>query len=556
MSNQLASAIGIDMGTSRSVIAAAIRGGVEILCNEGSFRETPNTVGYGDVQRYLGNEGVSKKKGNFKSTLEFFSRFLGMNSDSPDILAEKAHVYCPTAFNEAGRLIFKPRYQGEQIEILPEQALASMLTKIRTILELNNISNKEIVMSVPSYYTQVERKLALLAGRIAGLNIIKLMNESTATVLNYGIFRKKDLSEDPRLVAFVDVGHSKTSITFAKVKKMGAEIVLEKTDRNLGGRDFDLLLFKEYQKRFENKENMDLNEYPKSKMRILDAIEKQRKQLSANADAPINVEYLCEDIDFADTMSRDEFEKLCAPLLAKFGVLIKECFTEAGFTTKEFHSVEVIGGCTRTPALQQMIQQTFAIDEVSRTLNQSESIARGCAIQAAIKSPLFQVAEYTIPERNVSVIKCKYSVEKLGEGGIFETKEYNNTLFKKNCEFPTVMTISVSKATKASLQLFYEEEKPVHSQQMLVDVDTKPYKIKEDDYKILLKGKIDDNGIIGLKCVELEETYLEEVKTLIKKKPETKEEQVKREETKKAEEAKKAEANGETTAPVDGEQKP
>jgi len=148
-----------------------------------------------------------------------------MTSESEDFQLEKKFVYCPIGTDKDNRIVFKPKYLGEQVELYPEQILASMLTKIRQVLELNNIQNKELVLSVPSFFTQNERKLCLLAGKIAGINILKLMNESSATVLNYGIFRKKDLSDEARLVAFVDVGVSKTSIFFAKVKKTGAEIV-------------------------------------------------------------------------------------------------------------------------------------------------------------------------------------------------------------------------------------------------------------------------------------------------------------------------------------------
>jgi len=143
MSNTRASAIGVDIGSSRTVIAVAIGGGVEILCNEGSFRETPNVIGYGDNQRYLGNEGLTKKKMNFKSTVEFFTRFLGMTGDSDDWPIEKKHVYCPTATDRNNRVVFKPIYQGKEIELYPEQIFATMLTKIKHVLELNNITNKE-----------------------------------------------------------------------------------------------------------------------------------------------------------------------------------------------------------------------------------------------------------------------------------------------------------------------------------------------------------------------------------------------------------------------------
>jgi len=157
------------------------------------------------------------------------------------------------------------------------------------------------------------------------------------------------------------------------------------------------------------------------------------------------------------------------------------------------------------------------VTEVSRTLNQSESIARGCAIASAIRSPLFHVAEYSIPEKNNLAVLCKYVVSKLNDKNEVESKEYNNTLFKKNCDYPTNMTISVTKATEANLQLIYEDSNPKHSERLLLDIDTKKYKVNEQDFKLLLKGRIDDNGIVGIKAVELEENWIEDVKVPIKK---------------------------------------
>merc|ERR1712076_111812 len=180
------------------------------------------------------------------------------------------------------------------------------------------------------------------------------MSETAATVLNYGIFRKKDLSEtDARLVAFLDVGHSSTSVFFAKVKKNGAEVVMEKCIRSLGGRNFDMVLYNKYRQMFDNENNIELDEYPKSKMRLFDTIQKQRSILSANTDANITVECLAEDLDFSTNITRDEFESLSRNLLESFVVLIEQAVLESGYNPKEFHSVEIIGGATRIPALQE-----------------------------------------------------------------------------------------------------------------------------------------------------------------------------------------------------------
>ena len=149
-------------------------------------------------------------------------------------------------------------------------------------------------------------------------------------------------------------------------------------------------------------------------------------------------------------------------------MLIEQALSESGYNPKEFHSIEIIGGATRILSLQNLIKKTFKVEEISRTLNATECVARGCAILAAAKSPLFQVAEYNVKEKNPTNILCKYTIEKLLENGQTETKEFNNTLFKKNCDYPTVMTIGVQKTLQASLQLFLESENPIHNTIILI----------------------------------------------------------------------------------------
>lgn len=246
-------------------------------------------------------------------------------------------------------------------------------------------------------------------------------------------------------------------------------------------------------------------------------------------------------------------------MIDTFGELIRNVIKESGYSVKEFHSVEVIGGATRIQSLQGIIKEVFQVEDVSRTLNASESIARGCAIQAAIKSPLFQVAEYNIKERSQHNISCQYTVDKILESNEIEKKEFNNTLFKKNCEYPTVMTIGVQKALRGTLKLLYEEENPVHSQRLLVDISTADLKPEHDDFKLLMKGRIDDNGIISMKGCEMEENYIEEIRVPVKKeakKDEKKKDDEKTKDEKPAEEKKEGEAEVKSDTKMDEEKAP
>lgn len=176
--------------------------------------------------------------------------------------------------------------------------MAYYFRKVKTYYELANIMSNDIVISVPSYYSNAERQAVLDAAEVAGLKCIRLLNESTAVALNYGFFRRPDLSEkDPRIVAFVDFGHSKLTVTIVSFLKGKMKMIIHKSDRNLGARNFDYLLVDKLGEEFAKKVGVDPRKNIRARLRMLDVIEKQRKILSANQEATIHLESLLEDED-------------------------------------------------------------------------------------------------------------------------------------------------------------------------------------------------------------------------------------------------------------------
>ncbi len=179
------------------------------------------------------------------------------------------------------------------------------------ILKLNQIESTDYVVSVPSYFTVEERQAMIDSAAIAGIKISRVYNESSANVMNYGIFRKGDLvDETPRLVAFVDYGHSKTSVFLANIWKNKAEIIYEKNDKNLGVRNLDYNLLTHFVQVFDKKNRVDLFENPKSINRLLENIEKGRKILSGNESCSLNIECIYEEYDLFENLSREDFQNL------------------------------------------------------------------------------------------------------------------------------------------------------------------------------------------------------------------------------------------------------
>ena len=188
-----------------------------------------------------------------------------------------------------------------------------------------------MVISVPSYATNAERQAYLDAAEIAGIKCIRLINESTATALTYGFFRKADLdAEKPRIVSFVDFGHSKVTVSFASFIKGKMKILAQHSDKNLGARQIDFLLFELLADEFEKKYGCDPKSSPRCRLRLLDSIEKTRKLLTSNKEADVHCEALMEDEDLHRHLNREELEELIAPFVGRFRQCLEEALAKSG----------------------------------------------------------------------------------------------------------------------------------------------------------------------------------------------------------------------------------
>jgi len=191
------------------------------------------------------------------------------------------------------------------------------------------------------------------AAEIAGIKCVKLINESTAIALNYGFFRKNDLDEKkPKKVCFVDFGHSKTTVTFASFKPSKTHIICTHSNRNLGGRQFDYLLFQKFGEEFEKKYGCDPRTAVKPRLRMLDSIEKMRKLLTLKKESEINCESLMEDEDFSRSFKREELEELILPVIEDFKKHLADSIAKSGINCDELDAIELIGDSTRMPIIQ------------------------------------------------------------------------------------------------------------------------------------------------------------------------------------------------------------
>lgn len=260
---------------------------------------------------------------------------------------------------EDKKLVFSVVNKGEVQRLAPEQVVGAFLHKLKCFFtDPGEVA--EAVVAVPPFFSAVERQAVLDACKIGGIKCLKLLNENTAVALAYGFFRRKEFDEKtPRNVAFLDLGHGSASVTIASFTQKKVKIISHNSDRNLGARSFDYTLMKKLAHEFEAKYGCNPLETPKTRLRLLEAIEKGRIMLSANQEVQINVECLMEDEDLSRHLTRDEFIVMIEPDLERLNALLEKTLAESGLTPSDIHSVEMIGEATRIPIVQDRAQDVF-----------------------------------------------------------------------------------------------------------------------------------------------------------------------------------------------------
>ncbi|KAI9762039.1 MAG: Heat shock protein hsp88 [Chaenotheca gracillima] len=391
------SVVGVDLGTQNTVIAVARNRGVDVITNEVSNRATPTLVGFGPKSRYLGESAKTQEISNLKNTVSSLKRLAGRSSKDPDVIIEQDYVGAPLV-DINGQVGAEVTYLGKKEQFTATQLVSMYLSKIKATAAAElKLPVTDMVISVPPWFTDSQRRSLIDAAEIAGLKLLRLMNDTTATALGYGI-TKLDLpsgDEKPRRVAFVDIGHSTYAASVVEFKKGELAVRSTACDRHFGGRNFDKALVDHFAKEFKEKYKIDIKTNPKALMRVAAAAEKLKKILSANASAPLNVESLMNDIDVSSFLKREDLEALVQPLLDRATAPLEQALAEAKLKPEDIDSVEMVGGCTRVPALKDRIQKYFG-KPLSFTLNQDEAVARGCAFSCAILSPVFRVRDFSV----------------------------------------------------------------------------------------------------------------------------------------------------------------
>nr|XP_046152069.1 heat shock 70 kDa protein 4-like isoform X3 [Oncorhynchus gorbuscha] len=448
------SVVGFDVGFLNCYVAVARAGGIETVANEYSDRCTPACVSFGPRNRSIGAAAKSQVVTNCKNTVQGFKRFHGRAFSDPYIQRLKSSLVYDLAQMPSGTTGIKVMYMEEEKVFSIEQVTAMLLTKMKETAE--HALKKPVadcVVSVPCYYTDAERRSVVDAAQIAGLNCLRLMNETTAVALAYGIY-KQDLpapEEKPRIVVFVDIGHSGYQTSVCAFNKGKLKILATACDPELGGKDFDEMLVRHFCEEFGKKYKLDVKTKPRALVRLYQECEKLKKLMSANSsDLPLNIECFMNDIDVSGKLNRVQFEEMCADVLGRVEAplhTLMEQASEYQLKKEDIYAVEIVGGASRIPSVKERISRFFG-KELSTTLNADEAVARGCALQCAILSPAFKVREFSITDAVAYPISLKWN--SAAEEGLSDCE-----VFPKNHAAPFSKVLTFYRREPFSLEAYY-----------------------------------------------------------------------------------------------------
>ncbi|XP_044136774.1 heat shock 70 kDa protein 4 [Bufo gargarizans] len=500
------SVVGIDLGFQSCYVAVARAGGIETVANEYSDRSTPSCISFGPKNRSIGAAAKSQVISNVKNTLQGFKRFHGRAYTDPFVQAEKPGLGYEVVELPTGSAGIRVMYLEEEKNFTMEQVTGMLLTKLKETAE--SALKKPVVdcvVAVPCFFTDAERRSVMDATQIAGLNCLRLINETTAVALAYGIY-KQDLpapEEKPRIVVFVDMGHSAYQVSVCAFNKGKLKVLATAFDPSVGGRKFDDVLVSYFCEEFGKKYKLDIKSKIRPVLRLAQECEKLKKLMSANAsELPINIECFMNDIDVSGSMNRGHFEEMCESLLSRVETPLRSVLEQAKLKKEDIYAVEIVGGATRIPAVKERINRFFG-KEVSTTLNADEAVARGCALQCAILSPAFKVREFSITDLVPYPISLKWNSP--AEEGLSDCE-----VFPKNHAAPFSKVLTFYRKEPFTLDAYYSAPKELpypdpslgqfHVQKVAPQADGSSSKIK-------VKVRVNVHGIFSVSSASLVEVH-------------------------------------------------
>ena len=373
--------IGIDLGTTYSCVGVWQHDRVEIIANDQGNRTTPSYVAFTDTERLIGDAAKNQVAMNPHNTVFDAKRLIGRRFGDPEVQADMKH-WPFKVLDKDGKPIIQVEYKGETKTFTPEEISSMVLTKMRETAEAYlGGTIKNAVITVPAYFNDSQRQATKDAGLIAGLNVLRIINEPTAAAIAYGLDKK---GQGEKNVLIFDLGGGTFDVSLLTIEEGIFEVKATAGDTHLGGEDFDNRLVNHFVQEFKRKYKKDLSTNARALRRLRTACERAKRTLSSSAQTSIEIDSLFEGIDFYTSITRARFEELCQDLFRSTMEPVEKVLRDSKIDKQSVHEIVLVGGSTRIPRIQKLVSDFFNGKEPNKSINPDEAVAYGAAVQAAI----------------------------------------------------------------------------------------------------------------------------------------------------------------------------
>ena len=376
-------AIGIDLGTTYSCVGVYRDSRLEIIANDQGNRTTPSWVAFtSEGERLVGDAAKLQASANPTNTIYDAKRLMGRKFNEPVVQQEiKTFPFKVIENSKTGGCLIQVEYKGETKSFTPEEISAMILTKMKEIAEAYiGSSVTEAVVTVPAYFNDAQRQATKDAGIIAGLNVLRIINEPTAAAIAYGL-DKKSIEEN---ILIYDLGGGTFDVSLLTLDEGIFEVKATGGNGHCGGEDFDNRLTEFVMQEFKKKSKLDITGNPRAMRRVKTACEKAKRTLSSSTTANIEIDALYEGVDCNLTITRAKFEDLCNDIFRETMEPVEQVLRDAKKSKSQIDEIVLVGGSTRVPKIQQLLSDFFNGKELCKSVNPDEAVAYGASIQASI----------------------------------------------------------------------------------------------------------------------------------------------------------------------------